>query len=202
MHPVYQDVLARVKAGEKILDLGCCFGQDTRRLFADGAPGKNLYASDLRPEFIDLGYDLFKDKGHISAHFLTGDVFAEEGENSVSLKELDGKIDLVHASSFFHLFNWTEQVQVGIRVCRLLNQSTKDALVFGRQSGSITPGHKPGLSGTKERYRHDPASFQKMWDEIGEKTGTRWKVDASLTKRSQDPDDDTRVLYYAAHRVP
>ncbi|KAN0112694.1 hypothetical protein V8E51_005645 [Hyaloscypha variabilis] len=55
--PYYPTILERIKAGENFLDLGCCFGQDLRKLAADGAPSGHLYGSDL-PSFLHLfGYD-------------------------------------------------------------------------------------------------------------------------------------------------
>lgn len=30
--PQYDEILSRVKSGEKFLDLGCCFGQEVRQL--------------------------------------------------------------------------------------------------------------------------------------------------------------------------
>lgn len=41
LSPVYDEVLCRLKKGEKLLDLGCCFGQDIRKLVHDGAPSEN-----------------------------------------------------------------------------------------------------------------------------------------------------------------
>ncbi|KAL4995726.1 hypothetical protein BDV10DRAFT_187766 [Aspergillus recurvatus] len=78
LQPVYPEVLSRIKSGETFLDLGCCFGQDIRKLVHDGAPGENLIGVDTEPRFLELGYQLFKDKVSLKAHFLTGDVLAED----------------------------------------------------------------------------------------------------------------------------
>ena len=40
-NPVYGEVLYRLKKGERLLDLGCCFGQDIRKLVHDGVPSEN-----------------------------------------------------------------------------------------------------------------------------------------------------------------
>jgi hypothetical protein len=48
---VYQEVLERVKKGEKFMNLGCCFGQEIRQLVHDGAPSVNTYGSDLWGDF-------------------------------------------------------------------------------------------------------------------------------------------------------
>ncbi|KAL4795758.1 hypothetical protein BDV19DRAFT_157281 [Aspergillus venezuelensis] len=36
----YPEILERVKKGEKLLDLGCAFGQELRQLIHDAAPSK------------------------------------------------------------------------------------------------------------------------------------------------------------------
>jgi 2-polyprenyl-3-methyl-5-hydroxy-6-metoxy-1,4-benzoquinol methylase len=59
---VYDDIVQRLKKGDKFLDLGCCFGQEIRQLISDGVPAENCYGSDLRQEFIDLGYDRVQDR--------------------------------------------------------------------------------------------------------------------------------------------
>ncbi|CAF9935016.1 MAG: hypothetical protein ALECFALPRED_006214 [Alectoria fallacina] len=212
LHPLYPTVLARLKDSsppQTFLDLGCCFGQDIRRLVADGAHGENLYGADLRLEFLELGYELFRDKGSLKAHFLEGDVF-EEGdgaEGGKGLSKLDGKIDVIYAASFLHLFAWEEQVRAGTRMVRLMRD---DSLVFGRQVGTTKPGVYARRTDTgRMRYRHDPDSFQKLWDVIGEKTGTKWKVKAELQKvkgwQSEEQEahgiGNPRMMQFQVHRL-
>ena len=66
----------------------------------DGAPSPNLYACDLKGEFLDLGYDLFKDKETLRTHGFAADFFAP----SSALDEIDGKIDGIYAASFFRTY--------------------------------------------------------------------------------------------------
>ena len=66
-------MLERIKSGQTLLDLGCCFGQDLRRLVADGAPSRNLCGMDCNATFIDLGYDLFLDRETFEATFVVSD---------------------------------------------------------------------------------------------------------------------------------
>lgn len=118
-----------MKDGATLLDLGCCFGQDIRKLVYDGAPSENITGSDLDAGFIDLGYDLFRDKNKLKSTFKTGDFFAPE---KAGLE--DGSFDFVHASSFFHLFNLDEQADAIARCLCLLKRKPGSAL-FGRQVG-------------------------------------------------------------------
>lgn len=175
----------------------------------DGVPSENLYGADLRLEFLELGYELFQDKGSLKAHFLECNLFEEdsEAEGGKELSKLDGKIDIIYIASFLHLFDWKEQVRAGMRMVRLM---TKDSLVFGRQLGTTKPGvYARRLDKSRTRYDHDPNSFQILWDQIGEKTSTKWKVIAELHKvkgwqRNDGKDDDagdTRMIQFEVHRL-
>lgn len=210
LHPSYALVLNRLTSKNQpqtLLDLGCCFGQDIRKLVADGAPSSSLYGCDLRPDFFELGYDLFLDRETLQSKFLAGDVFAAaEEDGGKELAKLDGRLDVVHAASFLHLFSWEEQVRACARIVRLL-KPVEGSMLLGRQVGSGVPGEtqdrvRPSLS----RYRHDEESFKKMWKEVGEKTRTRWRVEVeSLMVKggsfaSPLHDENTRRIVFAVYR--
>ncbi len=40
-------MVARLKVGASVLDIGCCFGQDLRYAAADGVPTEKIYSSDI-----------------------------------------------------------------------------------------------------------------------------------------------------------
>ncbi|KAK0649516.1 hypothetical protein B0T16DRAFT_492134 [Cercophora newfieldiana] len=172
-HPAYPELLARTKAGAVLLDAACCVGQALRQLAFDGAPQENLRGFDLRRDFIELGYDLFRDRDTFRVPFATGDALdpADKG-----LSGLDGTVDIIHAAAFFHLFGWDEQVRLGERLVRFFKEGIENAVVLGRQVGTPEPG------GERGRYLHNEGSMQRLWDEIGERTGTRWKVRAELSE--------------------
>ncbi|KAK0785878.1 hypothetical protein LTR38_012182 [Friedmanniomyces endolithicus] len=108
---------SKIPEGTQVyLDLGCAFAQNLRRLVFDGVPSAQCYGADLRLEFLDLGYELFADRATLESKFIAADVFDEES----GLRELDGKVDIVDASSFFHLFTLAEQKKVARRVLGLL----------------------------------------------------------------------------------
>jgi hypothetical protein len=176
---IYDEIVQRLKGGDKFLDLGCCFGQEIRRLISDGVPAEYTYGSDLRREFVDLGYDLFQDRDREGEkiNFLTANIFDDDS----SLNELNGKISIVYTGSFFHLFNWSEQFDVAKRIVTILKPEP-GVLLCGRQVGNTSPGEYAagGYGGEKSRYRHDPKSWADFWDEVGEATNTKWKVDAVL----------------------
>jgi len=161
-----------------LLDLGCCFGQDIRYLVSEGVPAESIYGSDLRGEFIDLGYELFMDKDRLKSTFITSNIF--DTSPSSGFEPIQGKINIIYAGSFFHLFDWDDQVKIATRLVSILLPE-KGSLVLGRQVGSVAPGvleQKSNESG--KMYRHSAESFTKMWREVGDKTGTEWEVDAVL----------------------
>ena len=155
--------------------MGCCFGQDLRQLVADGVPSENIYGLDVERPLIDLGYDLFMDRDKLRSTFVVRDVFDKDADWS----PLEGKMDIIHASAFFHLFPWPKQAEVGrvlVRLARLKSSS----IIIGRQMGSLTPGEFPSMVEGSTGYRHNVDSLQRLWDEVGAMTGSRWTVEGTL----------------------
>lgn len=124
-------------------------------------------------DFMELGYDLFLDKKTLKTKFIAGDVF----DPDASIKQLDGKIDIIHAASFFHLFNWDGQIKVAKRFVSLLNPEA-GVLVIGRQMANVEAGEYSFYG--KTPYRHNDESFKRMWKLVGDETGTNWQVDARI----------------------
>jgi SAM-dependent methyltransferase len=133
LSPDYPTVLQRLNSGkESFLDLGCCFGQELRKVAADGAPSENLYGADLRPEFFELGYRHFLDRDTLKSKFIAADIF----DPSSALSTLDGKIDIIYAGSFLHLFGYADQVTICKRIVKLLRDK-KGSLLWGDRSGIL-----------------------------------------------------------------
>ncbi|CAD6587884.1 MAG: hypothetical protein ASARMPRED_003269 [Alectoria sarmentosa] len=175
--PYYPEIFSCLQQSQKLLDVGCGFAQDLRHLVFDGALAENVYGVDIEKPFIDLGFELFLDRAKLpSTNFIAADMFDPESD----AKNLSGQIDIVYASQFFHLWGWDNQVEVGKAVARLLNPARK-SLIVGYQIGAIVP-RETQKAPTKhgKMYSHDPASLQKLWDAIGEATGTKWTGEARL----------------------
>lgn len=160
------------------LDLGCGFGQDIRALAADGVPSTQLVGSDIRKEFWDLGYELFNDKDTLKSDFIEADLLA--GDDLGALSTLEGKVDVVYAGSLLHLFDYAGQVQVIEKIVKLLKPA-KGVMVLGRQVGNTVAGETPRKTADAKRmYRHNEESFAKMWQEVGEKMGSKWRVESEM----------------------
>jgi hypothetical protein len=141
----------------------------------DGAPQENLYGSDLLQSFIDLGYELFRDKATLKSKFIAADVFDPDSE----LKQLDEQLGIIYATCFFHLFDWNQQVAIGKRFVKLLKPEP-GALILGYHVGQSEPSELQALTLKGKMYRHNVDTWEKMWQQIGDETGTRWDVKAEL----------------------
>ncbi|CAL5873744.1 uncharacterized protein PFLUO_LOCUS8026 [Penicillium psychrofluorescens] len=169
--PHYPEILERLKSGQKLLDIGCAVGQELRHLVFDGVSSENLYASDLRLDFFEIGYDLFADRDSLKSPFISADIF---DDNSDLVKTLTGQVDIINAASFFHLFNWDQQITVAKRVVSLL-RAQPGSLLIGRQVGRQDPLNQKA---DDRHYRHDPSTWKRLWKQVEEETGTKWDVQA------------------------
>ncbi|KAH6658077.1 hypothetical protein BKA67DRAFT_513754 [Truncatella angustata] len=189
--PRYQQALALLKrrfSRDTLLDLGCCVGQVLRQLVDDGACSSRLFGADLEPRFVEIGYELFRDRKKLKSMFVAGDVLAGSEDDSPTrdpLKLLDGKMTVVHATSFFHLFGWNDQIRAARRIIRLLKPKDANVFIFGRQVGCVDPGNQPGPKGY-QRFLHNAESWQSMWDQVGEQTGTRWRAEMDIIPDSHN----------------
>lgn len=177
-HPCYPRVLSALsapKTASTLLDLGCCFGQDIRKLVYDGAHADQLHACDLEYGFIDLGYELFADRDTLQAHFFAANLFDDNGR----LEELEGEFDFIHIGSFLHLFSQEDQLRACKRIVKLARPQ-KGSTIFGRQLGNVNGLEVPNMLQEGTMWQHDPQTFKHMWQVVGEQTGTNWNVRVEL----------------------
>ena len=67
-----------------------------------------IVGAELKPDFIDLRYDLFMNRETHEGRFVAGDIFEDTPGNA--MEALDGTIDIVHISSFLHVLGLDEQL--------------------------------------------------------------------------------------------
>ena len=175
----YGRILERVQGGDKFLDLACAFGHVARNLVYDGASQENIISSDLRPEFWELGYQLFRDRERFHCEFRQTDIF-----DPFCLEEYNGKINILHTSAFFHLFDLERQKKVVNAVLRLV--STKPGtIIFGRQVGNTVPEFRkhPWRSTDYGLYSHNEESFRSMFAEVA---GEGWDIKTLFVTRPEN----------------
>ncbi|KAK7996667.1 hypothetical protein PG989_004707 [Apiospora arundinis] len=200
-HPLYDEIVQRLKSpGASYLDIGCCFGQDLRRLVLDGAPPENLTGLDIAESLMELGKDLFLDRDTLESRFVVADVFkgAAQGSAWTQLQE-GGGFDVIHCSAFFHLFSLDDQIAAAKQVAGLVKKG-------GNHRGSVRPGNVPAIKEGSVSFRHDIRSLDDMWNRVGEATGTQWDVTGSMDMVGVNPespveDANSRRLLFTISRT-
>ncbi|TVY53939.1 Methyltransferase ausD, partial [Lachnellula suecica] len=139
-HPLYPTILTHLsptpsRPQPKLLDLGCCVGQELRGLAHAGIPSQNLYGSDLRAPYLSTSYALFKDRATFHGPLVPADIFSP----TLFEQELAGwesTFDVVHAGLFLHLFSRPQQLHVCEKIVRLMNPA-KGSLFVGEMVGCL-----------------------------------------------------------------
>ncbi|KAJ7050168.1 hypothetical protein C8F01DRAFT_563389 [Mycena amicta] len=180
----YRKALAvqRERPEAVLLDLGCAFGTEVRRLVVDGFPASSIVACDLHREFWDLGHELYKSTtATLPVSFIAGDILDErffsisatEPEllpalgSLTTLTPLKGKLSVIHASALLHLFD--EQTQAAIaRIFASLLSPLPGSMIFGahigNKHGTGQYARMPYFAGFM--FCHSPETWQEMWVKI------------------------------------
>ncbi|KAI1457494.1 hypothetical protein F4805DRAFT_467338 [Annulohypoxylon moriforme] len=170
--PSYASVLERLKTGAKYLDVGFCVGQDIRKLVADGAPSQNIHGIELNAPFIDLGYDLFRDRETLRAQLAQGDAL-DLSDDSVFAK-LAGTIDYIHLGLIFHVFDLDKQ-RLLLENCLRALKPEAGTLILGEAVGDVE-----GVQVPSGGFLHSADTFRKLWNDISEKRGQRFDCRVTL----------------------
>ncbi|PSS37141.1 hypothetical protein PHLCEN_2v1014 [Hermanssonia centrifuga] len=209
--PAYGKLLkvGKERKGALFLDIGCCLGNDVRKVVVDGFPMNQVFASDLRPgtchqqfitvipkdgqlaliafaEFWQLGHKLFRSTPNtFPVPFISGDVFdpaflppAEIPTTArtvslpplsdlTSLARLAGHLSVIHASSFFQLFDGQLQLQLAKRLAALLSPEP-GSFIFGSHAGR--PEKSVRMEAVPQDFRgtrmwcYCPESWTELWE--------------------------------------
>lgn len=163
--------------------------------------------------FWDVGHKLFRTTPETyPAKFLAGDAFNDAHlcptapvspgppppiASVNTLTELRGHISVIHASSFFHLFDEEEQFELAKRVGSLLD-TRPGSIIFGSHAGLRCKGQRQG---NIKSFSHSPESWAELWEEqIFEKGQV--KVTTSMVEVDIVAEKLDRVLPIAAGTNP
>lgn len=181
----YQNIIGKLQAGGKILDVGCMFAQDMRKLVHDGAPAESVYGTDLLGEYFTYGYKLFRDEDRIPKdHFIAVDIL---DAGASGLKFLERKLDVVNATHVIHVFSVQDQIVLLKRFLSLLKDE-EGTMVTGRLTANDVSGYhsKSNAKATTRSggdiWEHNPDSFKELWELVGKQTGTKWDVKCWMWK--------------------
>ncbi|KAK0470237.1 uncharacterized protein EV420DRAFT_1499203 [Desarmillaria tabescens] len=209
--PYYQQLLnlGKDRKGAVYADIGCCFGNDPRKAVVDGYPVEQVIASDLHPEFWELGHRLFKSTAEtFPARFIPADIFQlkgltkEDAPSSIpelsqvqSLAELRGNISAIHTSAFFHLFDEEGQFEIAKIMAALLS-SEPGSMIFGLHNGLQEKGFRTNFGPNRRNvFCHSPESWRSLWDGEIYPKGTV-HVDAFLHEYNHPETIDSGVKLY------
>lgn len=168
-------MVQRLKEGAKYLDIGCCLGQDIRRLVADGAPSENMYGAEILEGFIQLGYDFFRDKDTLKTHFIQADILDPNSQ----LQSLRGALDFIHLGMILHIFSWEEQRDI-FETCIQLLKPQAGTLILGHALGDLQGVATVGRHEGVQAFRHNDESFRRLWREISDRTSIKFYCRAAL----------------------
>ncbi|EPT05431.1 hypothetical protein FOMPIDRAFT_127976 [Fomitopsis schrenkii] len=227
--PAYTQLLelGRARPDAIFLEVGCCFGSDMRKAVADGFPVQNCIASDLRPEYWQLGHRLFNSTpATFPVPFLPGDLFdpaflapsslAHTTPTSpppalaslTSLTPLTGHVSAIYAAELFHLFSADKQLALAQQLAALLSPAP-GSFIFGWQVGSATGGlfeldrSASGVDPLRLWY-HSPESWRAMWTDVFGGSGGAVEVYAELQPLPSAPDvnlNETGKLVWTVTRM-
>ena len=137
----------------KFLDIGCCLGQDVRKLIYDGASPASVVGAELNPAFIEIGYGLFRDQGRVT--MLALNILDDPP------LPLAGTFTAVQLGMILHLFTWDEQVAALRNTIRLL-QAHAGVRIFGQATGNVDGTPTASVHGTRATFKHNGASFRRL----------------------------------------
>lgn len=137
----------------------------------DGAPPEKLYGAELHAPFIDLSYELFRDKG-LASTFMEADALVLSGDSP--LAKLKGTVDFVHLGMVLHVFGLEKQRTL-LENCIALLKPERGSMILGTAVGDVE-----GVQAPAGHYMHSDGTFKAMWAEISERTGVKFDCRASL----------------------
>lgn len=132
---------------------------------------------------------------------------APESPEAGALDSLVGKMDVVFASSFLHVWDWDEMLHAAKRLASFL-VPRKGSLFVGRQLGSLHAKSYPMPTKGGSNFRHNVESMRVFWEQVGRETESKWKVEGGLYEGEETrgnksvswSEPDMRMLWFVATR--
>lgn len=171
LNPFYSSILPDFSQ-KTILDLGCCFGTDMRKMISDGANPQLMWGIDLHAEFFPLGHLLFSDEDKLPlTSFLQGDFFQEDFVPKISQafttrqqKPFNG-FNLVQLGAVLHLLNEDGVIHILSLIKKeLLGQGAK---LIGQTVGRVDGDASVITQRGDLRYLHTKESLRELMEKLG-----------------------------------
>ena len=174
-YPQWEEVLKAVKGGGIYLDVGAFMAVELRALSSQaGVDPKLLYALDLSAQFLDLGFECFRDADRlVKDNFIAADFFSDDDPR---VKALRGGVAVLHTGAFLHLFTLEKATAAARRMIEI-GRPQKGTLILGRVLGRRDAAHVMYRGSQRSlMYRHNWGSLKKMWEDAAQQTGTKWDI--------------------------
>ena len=183
--------LYRDKQVVKVADIGCCFGQDVRRLLVDGIPPSMIWAIDVVDGYWSAGLELYQDIGPDKSekadvhridlvHTLFCDLTATDIPSEVSSTVLTRDFDCLILKNVFHVLSLEQGDRLMARMAQMLHAGgfIMGICVGAREAKNwaLTP------DGTQLRYLHSISTLSELFRRHG--FHSRIKV-MQMTNRSE-----------------
>jgi len=200
------------------VEVGCNFGHDLRKIVVDGWPVEDVIGFDLNKGFWECGHELFKTtQASFPAPFICGDIFDSsmiaprepfneepptprpgDPQSLTSLTPLQGFVSVIHATSFFHLFNEEQQLRAARQLATLLSPAP-GSLIFGSHLGFPVKGSRSCILSSKEMFCHSPETWQELWDgQVFVKGSVQVDVELRKIKRLEE---EVELLIWSVRRL-
>lgn len=187
LHPLlprhfgYQTLLAKMKpepteTPKKLIDVGCCFGQDLRQLIVDGVSPKDIFAVDIHDGYWNAGREFFMDNLSHGSTRLDGistifDDFAQsyplpaDCTNKI-VDSLKNNFDAVVCQNVFHVLTKVQTDNIIKRICAMLKPG---GILIGTCIGSMGEAMDwmPTPNGDGHRHLQSVKSLKELLAENG-----------------------------------
>jgi SAM-dependent methyltransferase len=164
--PVYQEVIAEAKSAGlsyRILDIGTCFGQETRGLIAAGVPPEAIVATDLHDYYWQMGKRLFDEPSpRYSVEKVTtvfGDLASPPSSCDDVFSPFTDTFDCVMCLAILHVLAKEQSECLLSRVWRMLKEGK---ILFGYAVGAVRAqewGLIPNVASGRRRWLFDAATL-------------------------------------------
>lgn len=172
-------------------------------------------------EFWDAGHELFRSTpSSFPVPFLGGDAFdpsflsadlpiatvpppgpaPELSQGVKTLTELGGRLALVHASSFFHLFDEAHQARLA-RLLGGLMSPTPGSTILGSHVSMVQKGLRPSYSHGRQMFCHNPESWRELWEGVFGKGHVEVKAELKNHKMKGLAEGSTKIMEWSVTRV-
>lgn len=229
--PIYGDLLRlpRDRPDALFLELACGVGNDTRKAVVDGFPADRVVATDIHPEFWDIGHRVFLDTPALfPVKFVAGDVFDDaflppapvaptgaapadrdappDLASLSTLAPLRGRVGAIYASSFFHLFGEAQQAELARRLAGLLSP-TPGSFIFGSHVGRPESGlrvefARPNVDARVRMFCHSPESWRALWEGVlGKGAVEVWAVLKEVQRRDMPEGVKAYIMAWSVKRL-